>query len=247
MRYLLLSDIHSNDEALAAVLARARRRGFDRIVVLGDFVGYGADPNAVLDRLRRVRKPRVLIRGNHDKVVSGLDRGGLFNPVALEAARWTEGALTRRNREFLAALPLGPAVVDGAFEICHGSPRDEDAYIFSDRDAFVNFRGFHTSVCFFGHSHIPSIFTLEPHGIRVEVVDGERVVYRLEEDRRYLINPGSVGQPRDGNPASAYAIYDAKKRVVLFERVAYDVERTRQKIHRAGLPGMLGDRLLLGA
>ena len=247
MRYLLLSDIHSNDEALAAVLARARRRGFDRVVVLGDFVGYGADPNAVLDRLLRIRKHRVLIRGNHDKVVSGLDRGGLFNPVALEAARWTEAVLTPRNREFLAALPLGPVLVDGAFEICHGSPRDEDAYIFSDRDAFLNFRGFHSSVCFFGHSHIPSIFTLEPHGIRVEVVDGERVNYRLEEGRRYLINPGSVGQPRDGNPASAYAIYDARRGAVLFERVPYDVEKTLQKIHGAVLPGMLGDLLLLGA
>jgi predicted phosphodiesterase len=247
MRYLLLSDIHSNDEALAAVLARARRRGFDRIVILGDFVGYGAEPNAVLNRLRRIRKPKVLIRGNHDKVVCRLDDGDLFNPVALEAARWTEAALTRSNLEFLAALPLGPVAVDGAFEICHGSPRDEDAYIFSDRDAFVNFHGFRSAVCFFGHSHIPSIFTLEPHGIRVEVVYGERVTRRLEEGRRYLINPGSVGQPRDRNPNSAYAIYDAEKGSVHFERVAYDVERTRQKIHRAGLPGMLGDRLLVGA
>ncbi len=247
MRYLLLSDIHSNDEALSAVLARARRRGFDRVVILGDFVGYGAEPNAVLDRLRRIRKRKVLIRGNHDKVVCGLDNGDLFNPVALEAARWTEGALTPRNREFLAALPLGPVTVDGVFEICHGSPRDEDAYIFSDRDAFVNFHGFRSPVCFFGHSHIPSIFTLEPHGIRVEVVYGERVKHRLEVGRRYLINPGSVGQPRDRNPDSSYAIYDAKEGAVFFERVAYDVERTRQKIHRAGLPGMLGDRLLVGA
>ena len=247
MRYLLLSDIHSNDEALAAVLARARRRGFDRVVILGDFVGYGADPNAVLDRLRRVRKRKVLIRGNHDKVVSGLDDGELFNPVALEAARWTESALTRRNLEFLAALPIGPVAVDGAFEICHGSPRDEDAYIFSDTDASMNFHGFRSAVCFFGHSHIPSIFTLEPHGIRVEVVCGERVTHRLQEGRRYLINPGSVGQPRDRNRDSSYAIYDAKEGAVHFERVAYDVERTRQKIHQAGLPGMLGDRLLVGA
>jgi predicted phosphodiesterase len=247
MRYLLLSDIHSNDEALAAVLARARRRKFDRVVILGDFVGYGAEPNAVLDRLRRVRKRKVLIRGNHDKVVCGLDDGELFNPVALEAARWTEAALTRRNLEFLAALPIGPVAVDGAFEICHGSPRDEDAYIFSDIDASVNFHGFRSAVCFFGHSHIPSIFTLEPHGIRVEVVSGERVTYPLQEGRRYLINPGSVGQPRDRNPDSSYAIYDAREGAVHFERVAYDVERTRQKIHRAGLPGMLGDRLLVGA
>ncbi len=247
MRYLLLSDIHSNDEALAAVLARARRRRFDRVVILGDFVGYGAEPNAVLDRLRRIRKGKVLIRGNHDKVVCRLDDGNLFNPVALEAARWTETALSRRNLAFLAALPLGPVAVDGVFEICHGSPRDEDAYIFSDRDAFVNFHGFRSPVCFFGHSHIPSVFTLEPHGIRVEVVYGDRVTRRLEEGRRYLINPGSVGQPRDRNPDSSFAIYDSRKGAVFFERVSYDVERTRQKIRRAGLPGMLGDRLLVGA
>jgi predicted phosphodiesterase len=246
MRYLLLSDIHSNDEALAAVLARARRRRFDRVVILGDFVGYGAEPNAVLDRLRRIRKEKIFIRGNHDKVVCGLDDGELLNPVALQAARWTEKVLTPRNRKFLEALPLGPLAVDGAFEICHGSPRDEDAYIFSDQDAFVNFHGFDSRVCFFGHSHIPSIFTLELHGIRVEVVYGEHL-RRLEDGRRYLINPGSVGQPRDRNPAASYAIYDAVKRSVFFERVGYDVERTREKIHRAGLPGMLGDRLLVGA
>ena len=137
--------------------------------------------------------------------------------------------------------------MDGVFEICHGSPRDEDAYIFSDRDAFLNFRGFEARVCFFGHSHIPSIFTLEPKGIRVEVVSRPRVTRTLEEGRRYLINPGSVGQPRDRNPAASYALFDTAKRAVFFDRVPYDVERTRQKIHRAGLPGMLGDRLLVGA
>jgi diadenosine tetraphosphatase ApaH/serine/threonine PP2A family protein phosphatase len=247
MRYLLLSDIHSNDEALAAVLARARRRGFDRVIILGDFVGYGAEPNAVLDRLRRLRRPKTVIRGNHDKVVCGLDDGQLFNPVALQAARWTTGALTPRNREFLESLPLGPLAVDGDFEICHGSPRDEDAYIFSDRDAFLNFMGFRSRVCFFGHSHIPSIFTLEPHGIRVEVVCADRLKKRLEDGHRYLINPGSVGQPRDRNPAAAYALFDAATRHVFFERVPYDAERTRQKIRSAGLPGMLGDRLLVGA
>ena len=145
MRYLLLSDIHSNDEALSAVLARARRRRFDRVVILGDFVGYGADPNAVLDRLRRVRKEKIWIRGNHDKVVAGLDSGDLFNPVALEAALWTRDNLTPENRKFLESLPRGPLAVEGGFAICHGSPRDEDAYIFSDRDALVNFRTFESA------------------------------------------------------------------------------------------------------
>ena len=247
MRYLILSDIHSNDEALSAVLARVRRKKYDRVVVLGDFVGYGANPNQVVERIRRLRRKKVMIRGNHDKVVCGLDSGGLFNPIALAAAQWTAERLTPKNRRFLEVLPLGPAAVDGGFLICHGSPRDEDAYIFSDRDAYLNFRDSEASVCFFGHSHIPSVFTLEPHGIRVEVVAGERVRLKLQRDRRYLINPGSIGQPRDRNPAAAYAIYDASTRVVHFDRVPYDAAKTREKILRAGLPGMLGDRLLVGA
>jgi len=247
MRYLILSDIHANAEALTAVLSRVRRKRFDRIVILGDFVGYGADPNQVVERVRRLRKEKISIRGNHDKVVCGLDPGQLFNPVALFAARWTTGELTQRNRSFLESLPQGPLEVDGLFAICHGSPRDEDAYIFSDRDADVNFRTFDYGVCFFGHSHVPSIFTLEPEGIRVEVVTGDRTRVRLAGNRRYLINPGSIGQPRDRNPSAAFALYDSRARVVHFERVPYDVAKAREKIHRAGLPRMLGDRLLVGA
>src|SRR4029453_6667557 len=247
MRYLILSDIHSNDEALAAVLARVRRKRFDRVVVLGDFVGYGASPNQVIDRIRALRKEKVMIRGNHDKVVWGLEPGDLFNPCALKAARGTTEKLTPRNRKFLESLPIGPRAVEGAFAICHGSPRDEDAYIFTDYDAYLNFREMSDSVCFFGHSHIPCVFTLEEHGILVELVKDGRVKYPLEEGRRYLINPGSIGQPRDRNAAAAYAIYDAEARVVHFDRVPYAAEKTREKIHRAGLPHILGDRLLVGA
>src|ERR1700739_5027362 len=117
MRYLILSDIHSNDEALSAVLRRVRRKKFDRVVVLGDFVGYGANPNQVIEKIRKLRRRKVLIRGNHDKVVCGLDPGELFNPIALTAARWTAEKLTAVNRRFLEALPVGPAFVDEAFLI----------------------------------------------------------------------------------------------------------------------------------
>jgi predicted phosphodiesterase len=247
MRYLILSDIHSNEEALSAVLDRVKRRKYDRIVVLGDFVGYGADPNSVIEKITRLRKRKSMIRGNHDKVVCGLDSGELFNPIALRAAQWTAERLTPSSRRFLEDLPIGPLEVDGAFVICHGSPRDEDAYIFSDYDAYLNFTFSEASVCFFGHSHIPSLFALQPHGIRVEVVRGDRERIRLDRRCRYLINPGSIGQPRDRNPDAAFAFYDTSERAVTFERVRYDVEKARDKIHRAGLPGMLGDRLVIGA
>ncbi len=251
MRYLILSDLHSNDEALSAVLQRVKRKRFDRVVCLGDFVGYAADPNKVLDRSRNLRKTTFSIRGNHDKVVAGLDPGELFNPPALIAARWTAARLSRENMEFLRRLPTGPIVVDGRFVVCHGSPIDEDAYIFSDFDASMNFvrlsqvaRGM--DLCFFGHSHIPSVFTLGFDGIRVEAVRTSRAKLKLEKGKRYLVNPGSVGQPRDRNPKASYALYDADERVVFFDRVAYDVGAARRKIQRAGLPPLLGDRLVVG-
>jgi predicted phosphodiesterase len=247
MRYLILSDIHSNDDALGAVMARVRRKRFDQVVVLGDFVGYGANPNQVIDRIRGIKKPKRMIRGNHDKVVCGVESGDLFNPVALKAARWTTDKLSARNRKFLEGLPLGPIDVDGVFAICHGSPRDEDAYIFTDYDAYLNFRETDGAVSFFGHSHIPSVFTLEPHGILVELIEGDRMKYKLKKGLRYLINPGSIGQPRDRNAAAAYALYDADDGVVHFDRVPYPADKARDKIFKAGLPHILGDRLLVGA
>ena len=251
MRYLIVSDIHSNDEAFAAVLARVKRKRFDRVICLGDFVGYAADPNKVLDRFRHIPRTTFSIRGNHDKVVTGADPGELFNPPALYAARWTASRLSKPNLEFLKRLPQGPTIVDELFVVCHGSPLDEDAYIFSDFDASMNFiqmdrMAAGIDVCFFGHSHIPSVFTLEADGIRVEAIRNARVKLRLEPGKKYLVNPGSVGQPRDRNPKASYALYDAVAATVHFDRVPYDVEATRRKIHRAGLPPVLGDRLVIG-
>jgi predicted phosphodiesterase len=252
VRYLILSDIHSNDDAFSAVLHRVKRKRFDRIICLGDFVGYAADPNKVLDRFRALPKTRFSIRGNHDKVVAGADPGELFNPPALAAARWTADRLSRENVDFLRKLPPGPTIVDEVFVVCHGSPLDEDAYIFSDFDASMNFVQMErmaegVGVCFFGHSHIPSVFTLEGDGgIRVEAIRGNRFRLELRRDRKYLVNPGSVGQPRDRNPHAAYAIFDAASRTVHFDRVPYDVQSARRKIYRAGLPAVLGDRLVIG-
>jgi predicted phosphodiesterase len=251
VRYLILSDIHGNDEALSAVLNHLKRKRIDRVVCLGDFVGYGADPNKVVDRFRKMFRPTLAIRGNHDKVACGIDAGESFNPPALEAARWTRAKISRENADFLRRLPPGPAVVDGAFGVCHGSPIDEDAYIFSDLDASMNFLYVERVApgldpFFFGHSHIPSVFTQEGDEIEVEAVRSPRVKLVLEEGKRYLVNPGSVGQPRDRDPRASFVLYDSGTRTIHFERVPFDVGRSRGKILRAGLPSMLGDRLVAG-
>jgi predicted phosphodiesterase len=246
MKYLIISDLHSNSEALTAVLRRVRRKKVDKLVVLGDFVGYAANPNKVIDLLHEVKIPKVFIRGNHDKVAAGIDSGENFNSVALAAARWTRDKLTPQNFRFLERLPKGPMAVDETFVICHGSPLDEDAYVFSDYDAYLIFRDAPGDIVFFGHSHIPSMFTLEPDGIRVEAIRGDFRRIALDKGKRYLVNPGSIGQPRDRNTKSPFMIFDAEARTIHFERVEYNVGKTREKIFRAGLPPMLGDRLLTG-
>ena len=245
MKYLVLSDIHSNHEALTAVLSYVRRKPWDKAVFLGDLVGYGANPNQAVDALRAL-KPFVGIRGNHDKVCSGLEDGEMFNRIALEAAMWTRRRLTRTNLKWLRALPKGQRLVDGAFGISHGTPVDEDAYIFGEIEALNVFRRTSFEVCFFGHSHFPVIFALTPEAITTTLTAGTSFRFKLQPGARYLINPGSIGQPRDGNPHASFAIYDTTRRVVTIHRVAYRLAETQGKILKAGLPRPLADRLALG-
>jgi predicted phosphodiesterase len=167
VRYLVLSDIHANLEALEATLAAAG--ACDLTLVLGDLVGYGADPNAVIERVRRL-EPVVVIRGNHDKVAAGLEGVEGFNQIAREAIEWTAAALTPENGAWLAALQQGPVVIDETVEICHGSPFDEDMYVFDDLDALRAIRATRCPLCLFGHTHIPAVFRLsgeasEPNGV----------------------------------------------------------------------------------
>ncbi len=245
MRYLILSDIHSNHEALSAVLKHVRRKRWDKVVFLGDLVGYGANPNQTVDMLRKLR-PLVGIRGNHDKVCSGLESGEMFNRVALEAAMWTRRKLTRSNLLWLKALPKGPAIVDQSFAISHGTPVDEDAYIFGEIEALNVFRRTPHEVCFFGHSHFPVIFALSPDAITTVLTVAPAFRYKLQPGVRYLINPGSIGQPRDGNPLASFAIYDSDAPAVTIYRIAYRVAEAQSKILKAGLPRPLADRLALG-
>jgi predicted phosphodiesterase len=245
MKYLIVSDIHSNREALSAVLSFVKRKPWDKAVFLGDLVGYGANPNQTVDLLRSM-KPLVAIRGNHDKVCSGLEDGELFNRMALEAAMWTRRKLTRGNLQWLRSLPQGPLVVDGEFAISHGTPIDEDAYIFGELEALNVFRQTDFDLCFFGHSHFPVIFALSPDAITTILTVAPSFRFKLKPGVRYLINPGSVGQPRDGNPLCSFAIYDSETRTVGIHRLSYPLRRTQEKILKAGLPRPLADRLALG-
>lgn len=251
MRFLILSDIHSNWDALQAVLRHVRRKKYDRVLFLGDAVGYGASPNAVLNWLHGLGKSAVIVRGNHDRVCSGLDNGDYFNRYAREASAWTFDRLEDRNLEFLRSFPEGPVELDEDAAICHGSSFDEDAYIFSVYDAQQAFRSLPHPATFFGHTHVPTLFSLQvEHGqtnLRARLLSGSRTVIDLEPEARYLINPGSVGQPRDRDPRAAYAIFDQKSRRVYLYRVPYQASSARRRIIQAGLPPVLGDRLLHGA
>lgn len=245
MRYLIVSDIHANWEALEAVLAQAGS-DYDRIVCCGDLVGYGADPDRVTEWVRQ-HVPDV-VRGNHDKACAGLEDLEWFNPVARSSAVWTQKIMSLANLDYLHGLGKGPQRVDG-FQIVHGSPLDEDEYLVSERDAAQVAPYLDLDVSFFGHTHLQGGFLCHRSGTRYLATTprGADVdTLQLEKDVPYLINPGSVGQPRDRDPRAAYAFYEPEARLVTFCRVDYDIASAQKKILAAGLPELLALRLEAG-
>ena len=246
MRYLVVSDIHANLEAFDTVMAEARQLGYDRVILLGDLVGYGADPNAVCERVQDL-KPEFLIRGNHDKVGSGVESPEGFNAVARNAIRWTYDNLRQENRDWLAALPAGPMIVDDLIEICHGTPFDEDAYVFDDLDALRALHAARRPLCLFGHTHVQVGHCLSRDQFTVATVEDTRpLTIALDESNRYLVNPGSVGQPRDGDPRAGFGIVDTTAREMTIYRVEYPVSKAQARILEEGLPDVLAQRLALG-
>ncbi|HEX4006391.1 MAG TPA: metallophosphoesterase family protein [Acidobacteriaceae bacterium] len=246
MRALILSDIHANLEALEAVLAAAPSH--DVVWNLGDLVGYGANPNEVIDESRRMGT--VFVRGNHDRACSGL--GGIedFNPIAQRAARWTECVLTGDHREWLRQLAAGPVMPDGPQVSCvHGSPIDEDEYIVTVRDAWPSLHETNTRLTFFGHTHIQGGFaTNGEEWFRLSPQyrthnEAEEFEVPLRAEARFLLNPGSVGQPRDGDWRAAFALYDDAQMMLTWYRVPYNVREAQERIVRAGLPDRLATRL----
>ncbi len=246
MRFLILSDIHANQTALEAVLAAAGGR-WDRAACLGDLVGYGPDPNEVITRIRELSV--TTIRGNHDKASCGEDDASSFNPIARAAVAWTREQLRPENLAFLRHLPLGPLEVDGVVLI-HGALRDEDEYVFVPAQALEGLLESPSPVTFFGHTHVQGGFSLRANSVEViRLQTGAGTGFAtlpLETEARYLLNPGSIGQPRDGDPRAAFAIADLDRRVVEFWRVPYDVEGVQQRMMRAGLPEPLILRLAFG-
>ncbi len=245
MRSLVLADLHSNLEALQATLGYARGLRYDRILVLGDIVGYGPDPDSVIETLRK-QPDVVAVRGNHDRVAAGLGEADDFNPAAQAAALWTRAALSKESRAFLLTLPRGPRTFGPARLLVHGSPLDEDQYLLEEGAARRCFTEVSFEICLFGHSHYPCCFTMEGDRVTLRVARGDRTVFALQPGCRYLINPGSLGQPRDRNPRCSFAIYDDTEASVTVHRIDYPFEKTREKILSAGLPPALGDRLRIG-
>jgi len=250
VRILLLSDIHSNLEALDACLAAAP--ACDLAVNLGDTVGYGANPNEVIARSRAAGN--IFVRGNHDKAVSGLMDLGEFNPAAGLATLWTRTQLTPENLDWLRSLPQGPIRVKELPEVqfVHGSAFDEDEYVVNLRDALEPLLTDSVPVTFFGHTHLQGGFVADG-----EIGDLYRPEYRtvgqpessdwpLRRNRHYLINPGSVGQPRDGDWRAAFAVFDSDTWVVSFYRIPYHLRVAQEKILAANLPQRLATRLATG-
>ena len=268
MRALILSDIHGNLEALEAVLAAADGL-WDELWNLGDMVGYGGSPNQVIDRLRPLAA--VHVRGNHDRVCCGLTSTNAFNPVARTAALWTRGELTPENAAWLAAMPQGPIVAaEGVASCAHGSPMNEDEYLLTMRDAWTPLEQMSTPITFFGHTHVQGGFERNGnawHEIRPAfspvgngngngngngqgrgrlVTETQSVRQEFDRASRVLINPGSVGQPRDFDWRAAFAVFDSERNAVTFFRVPYDLVASQGRILLANLPERLATRLREG-
>jgi len=249
MRVLIISDIHGNLEALQAVLKAVRP--WDQLWNLGDVVGYGASPNEVVELMRTHATSSV--RGNHDKVASGIESPQTFNASAREAIEWTRARLTPESVEWLKSQPGGPLQIANAnATLVHGSPVHEDIYILTIRDAWQPLTDMQQQCTFFGHTHVQGGFGWED-GRWFTVTPAHRRengashwTLQLENNRRYLLNPGSVGQPRDLDPRAAFAIYDTDEKTVTFHRIPYDIELAQGRILLEGLPERLAKRLRMG-
>ncbi|HKD78764.1 MAG TPA: metallophosphoesterase family protein [Candidatus Angelobacter sp.] len=249
MRLLVISDIHANLEALEACLDAAPE--YDRVYNLGDIVGYGANPNETTKRSRELGS--IFVRGNHDKACSGLTNLDDFNPIAGLAALWTRQMLEPDHLAFLRELPQGPLEPMENVQLVHGSPRDEDEYLLMASDAYAQMAHAAVPLVFFGHTHVQRCFLLEADGPGKSLIPAyksakgkQTIKLELKANTKYMVNPGSIGQPRDNDPRAGFLLYDTDQKSITFHRVPYDIERAQKKIIEAGLPERLAIRLAEG-
>lgn len=241
MRYAIISDVHGNLEAFRAVLDALSGERIDAYLSIGDLVGYGADPKECIKFLKSL-DPQVLIAGNHEWGIAGLADIESFSDLARHAVLWSRSALDKEETEYLKSFQL--VYEDEKMTLVHGTLNmpEEFYYIFDSNDAYVTIRAMKSRLCFVAHTHVPAIFFSDNN--RVDYIDGPRI--RVDLGKKYVINAGSVGQPRDGDPRASYAIYDNKEATVEIKRVEYDVKRAQEKILRAGLPARFAYRLSEG-
>jgi diadenosine tetraphosphatase ApaH/serine/threonine PP2A family protein phosphatase len=239
MRFAIFSDVHSNLEALKAVMVDARERRCTHFICLGDVVGYNANPHECIQIVRELDCP--VVKGNHDEQVTLPASSERFNELAERAIEWTRDRLNEQDREWLRSLPLQRQVHD--FTIVHATldTPGQWGYVFNNLDAAASFTYQKTPLCFFGHTHVPMVFVGD-HGVRRQSSDH----IRIEPGEKYFINAGSVGQPRDGNWRAAYCTYDVENNLVELLRVKYDLAAAQKKITEAGLPRLLAERLAMG-
>ncbi|MBS1840223.1 MAG: metallophosphoesterase family protein [Acidobacteria bacterium] len=246
MRILILSDIHANLTALEAALTKAAGR-YDAAVCLGDIVGYGPDPAEVSEKIRKVAKSSI--RGNHDKAVAGIMSTEDFNPVAKAAVDWTRSQMSPEQLKWLAELPQGPKESEGIV-LVHGAFQDEDEYVFTPAQALEGLLDSSASVTFFGHTHHQGGFAYLDNNLEVLQIrpraNESFAPLRIEPNKRYLLNPGSIGQPRDADPRAAFAVADLENQVVEFWRVPYEIAKVQSRMRSAGLPEPLIQRLEFG-
>ncbi len=249
MRTLILADIHSNIEALDAVLFAAATMRVDRAVILGDIVGYNGAPKEVLRRLETLA-PVMTVRGNHDKVCAGLEPAVAFSPLAREAIEWTRRELAPPFLTRLAELPRGPLQLSDTIELCHGAPFDEDFYVQDTLDARRALESATARICLNGHTHVPAVYRTVGFSVRDATPFDMQVpavaIVAWPQKGRLLVNVGSVGQPRDGDARAAFGVLDESNGTVELRRVEYNIEGAQRRIIDAGLPAFLAERLERG-
>jgi predicted phosphodiesterase len=248
MRFAIISDIHANREALEAVFSEIDSLVVDAVYCLGDLVGYNADPDFCVRAVQS--RANAIVRGNHDKAVAGTLSLDWFNSAAREAALWTQGAVSSETMQALRSLPEGPREPQKGTLLCHGTPHDEDAYLIDRQSIEMSFRCLDSdwpaiNFCFHGHTHSPLVVERKRGEDRVRVHAWKEVT-ELDGHSVYLINPGSVGQPRDGIALASFGILDSGRMLYMNRRAAYRVAETRRKIVQAGLPPALARRLAEG-